>query len=393
MKIRLLLQREPFGEVLEQTLSYYLMQRHGQTYRVHWYEHGSDEAGAQGRRKEGCQVNPNKVRDSVKGCRRFLGAMAISVLALWLILRQVEFADFTKTLAHVNLLPMLGALAALILTMWSKAERWRWLLDSNGRVPRRSLILSLFIGYLGNTVLPARLGEAVRAYSVGQLADVDVPAALSSIIVEKFLDISTLLALLLGLGLFMPLPPWAARTSLLGGLIFLVLVAAMAAILLAGDWLLACISRTQQRVPARLKDGPWWQWSATFVGGFRTLRSRRTASMVLFWSPVVWVLGGVVNLFVLMAFDVQPLVPAALLTLVITNLGMALPSAPGYIGVHHFLSMLALSTFGVPNSVAFGYAVVVHALVFGTFALGGFLAIVVIGLDWRALQVRARTLT
>ena len=52
MKIRLLLQREPFGEILEQTLSRYLTQRHGQTYRVRWYEHGPDEAGSQGRRDE-----------------------------------------------------------------------------------------------------------------------------------------------------------------------------------------------------------------------------------------------------------------------------------------------------------------------------------------------------
>jgi hypothetical protein len=39
MKIGLLLQREPFGKILEQTLSQYLTERYGRTYQVRWYDH------------------------------------------------------------------------------------------------------------------------------------------------------------------------------------------------------------------------------------------------------------------------------------------------------------------------------------------------------------------
>jgi len=325
----------------------------------------------------------------VKNWLRFLATGSISVFALWLALRQVAFVDVAESLVHAHPFPLVCALAALAVTMWSKAERWRWLLDTTGQLPRRPLILSLFIGYLGNVVLPARLGEAMRAYSVGQIADVYVPAALSTIIVEKILDIGTLLAFLWGLGLLIPLPPWAVRASFLGGVIFLPLMVIMVAIALVGDWLLMRLSSMRQRLPARLRGRPWWRWLVRFMHGFRSLRSRRAAGMVLWWSLVVWVSGGAINLFVLMAFGIQPLLPATVLTLVTTNLGMALPSVPGYIGVHHYLSMLAISAFPVPKGLAFGYAVVVHAFVFGSFAVGGFLALALTGLDWQELRVRA----
>ena len=313
----------------------------------------------------------------------------ITIGALCLALRQVSFDDASAALSQANPLPLLGALAMLAITMWAKTERWRWLLNSEGSLRRRPLLLSLLIGYLGNTILPARLGEAVRAYSLSQMTATEVPTALSTILVEKVLDIGTLLAFLLGLVLVVPSVPWAAQASLLGGAIFLGLTIAVVVLTLKGEWLVVRLARIRERAPAKLKAGTWWQWPGAFLQGFRTLRSRHTASMAMFWSLIVWLSGGAINLLVLKAFGIEPLLPAAILTLVVTNFGAIVPSAPSYIGVYHYLSVFALSAFAIPAGVAFGYAVVIHALVFGSFAIGGATALVVAGLDWRTLRLKA----
>ena len=95
------------------------------------------------------------------------------------------------------------------------------------------------------------------------------------------------------------------------------------------------------------------------------------------------------NALILCAFGIEPWLPAAILTLVATNLGMALPSAPGYLGVYHFLSMLALSAFNIESSTAFSYAVVAHLLVFGSFAVSGAVALVLDGTNLFALYRRS----
>jgi len=120
----------------------------------------------------------------------------ISGVALWLALRQVVLSDVVAALVHAQLRFLLLALIFLLTTMWIKAERWCWLLDTTANLTRPPLIQALFIGYLGNVVLPARLGELVRAYAAGKLVKVPVVVVLSSIVIEKVLDIGTLLAFL-----------------------------------------------------------------------------------------------------------------------------------------------------------------------------------------------------
>ena len=81
--------------------------------------------------------------------------------------------------------------------------------------------------------------------------------------------------------------------------------------------------------------------------------------------------------------------PAAVVTLVATNLGMAMPSAPGYVGVFHFLSVLALQPFSVDQSVAFSYSLVAHLVIFGSFVAAGLVALWQGSLSMREVTTRS----
>ena len=79
------------------------------------------------------------------------------------------------------------------------------------------------------------------------------------------------------------------------------------------------------------------------------------------------------------AFGVAPAVAAGLLLMVVTNLGSAIPSSPGSIGVYHALGVLALSTWNVGLDLALSVATVSHALVVSVQLLLGLLAIAAVG--------------
>lgn len=51
---------------------------------------------------------------------------------------------------------------------------------------------------------------------------------------------------------------------------------------------------------------------------------------------------------------------AACTVLGIVNLGILIPSSPGYVGVFHSCVVLSLGIFGVPTGEALAYAIVIH---------------------------------
>jgi len=86
-----------------------------------------------------------------------------------------------------------------------------------------------------------------------------------------------------------------------------------------------------------------------------------------------WSLSALINYVIMLAMDVPAPFAAAIFLLVFSNLGMIVPSAPGYVGVFHALAVLSLGAFGVDPSYAMGYAVVLHATVYSTFIIVGLL--------------------
>ena len=65
------------------------------------------------------------------------------------------------------------------------------------------LVPPLLIGYLGNAVLPARLGEPMRAVIVSRRERVDMAESLGSVLVERVVDVAMLA----------PWPSWPASWS------------------------------------------------------------------------------------------------------------------------------------------------------------------------------------
>jgi uncharacterized membrane protein YbhN (UPF0104 family) len=113
-----------------------------------------------------------------------------------------------------------------------------------------------------------------------------------------------------------------------------------------------------------------------FLDGLSFARNPLTLAWVLVWTVVQWTISGLTVTLALLAVGITgsspyELVMMTLLVLVATNLSMAIPSAPGYVGVFHGVFVATLALFGVREETATAAAVVEHAVVFGLFILGG----------------------
>jgi uncharacterized protein (TIRG00374 family) len=298
-----------------------------------------------------------------KRLRFFLG-VAISLLCLWLAVRQVEWAKALAMLQTARWsVVVVGAL--LLVSAWALfAARWQ-VLFSPVRTTRWLDAFSLvLIGYLGSIVFPLRAGDVARVTLMSQKYRVNLGFTSATLVVERLLDVVTVVVFA---GVLLSFVPVDERIR------YGVQVAAAASV---GAFVVLALLSRSQGVLARLRSilAPYlpqrilalaFNLLQKFAQGLRVVNSLSQMLKVGLLSLLAWGIAGLAMWCYTRAFQLPVPWQAGPLVLVATNLGGAIPSSPGGIGVYESLAMLVLSVWLPDPSVSLGFAAVVHALNLG----------------------------
>lgn len=304
------------------------------------------------------------------GLHPILGT-GLSLFFLVLALRQVTPAEIGSGLLGARPLYLVLALGSVGITVIGRTLRWAILLGPAGHsLPISTLGRVILIGQMLNTLIPARLGDLARAYTVGR-AGPGGGFVLATIVVEKLLDMVVYVVYLALLLLAMPLPA-AVRPSVIAFLLLTVVFVISVVFLHMGrTWFLqrlepllarwlpeAVAARTTHRVRSGL-------------AGLEILAHGRSMGALLAWSLIIWGAGILTNYLVLKALDLSLPPAAPLLVWLVLQIGVTLPSAPGFVGVFEYLCMVALGVFQVAPGPALTYGVLLHIVVFAPTTLLG----------------------
>ena len=303
-------------------------------------------------------------RDSLKRLK-LLAGVAISVALFWYLLASVDLRELGRELARTRwewavLSAVLGPLG-----LWARGCRWGYLFPPGERPP--GILPGMMIGYMANNVLPLRAGEVVRIYVVarrlraasGRSASESFWLVAATLGVERVLDSLALLLILGGLVLVVPVPAifqWAAVTLLVLDVIGIALVVAVARHPEAARGRMV---RWTRRWPAVARVA-----GRTFdiaLRGIEGVRTRAHVAPMLAWTVIVWLCPAAAAWSMLRAVHLDLPFVAGWTVLAFVGLGIAVPSAPGYVGVWHAAAVLAVTIFGVPQSSAVAYALLYHA--------------------------------
>jgi len=307
---------------------------------------------------------------------RVLFGIVISIVATVLLVYVVNPWEVLAALRGANPLACLALLATVVLAMLTKAIRWRLFFPQPEKLRLKGLHEALYIGYMANTVLPLRAGEVVRAFVAAETEQASKSTTLATVLIEKVLDLGTMALLLFLLGLIFPdLPDSARYAAYLSGVGLVIAVGGVVFALAARGLATRLAEWFEAKVPPLKSIGVSGLLNA-FLDGLDFARNPLTMSWVILWTLVQWSISAATVTLALVAvgiFGSSPyeLLQMTLLVLVATNLSMAIPSAPGYVGVFHGVFVATLALFGVREDTATAAAVVEHALVFGTFIVGG----------------------
>ncbi len=319
--------------------------------------------------------------------------VAIGVLssAIFLVLavRRLEFSAVARAFQHANLVPWLPlAVLSYITGHWVRGVRCRMLVSREAKLSLSTATNVVVFGYAVNNVLPARLGEFARAGMLAQHSGLPFVQSLTVTLLERVLDgLCLLLLLVIAVGM-VPDVGWIHSMLKLGGLVFGIAALGVLLAVAAPSTLLNVTSRVAHRFGPRV-HGLGVTLVSQLVAGVSFIRTLSSALSIIGLSIVVWLFEAGMFLCLLPAFDIGLDPWLALLAMCVTNLGILVPSTPGFIGVFQFVCMRAVMLVGVSQPVAFSYAALVHLSFYVPITLWGFAIAFTYGVSFGEMANRA----
>ena len=314
--------------------------------------------------------------------------VTISLAFLAVALQGIHLGDLWATLRGADYLWLLPGMAITTSLLFLKGWRWQLLFYPEHRLPFALVMTALCAGYLASNVLPARAGELIRLLLLVSEQPVSAARTLSTIIVERLLDVLTLIVVLVLLLPFVKLPAEMTYAAWGIGLVALLGAGLMALFSFWKERVLRLAHRLLGRI--RFLDRPQlYDALGHLIDGFATLRGRLGLTLLAI-SLLGWI--GVIGTAWCAAqvFPLHAPVTAMAFAVVVTTLGMLLPSTPGYIGVFHGLVWVALAPFGVLKDQAFSFALVWHGANYLTLSLSGVIALWIHGTSLNQVLQRWR---
>ncbi|HLZ07848.1 MAG TPA: lysylphosphatidylglycerol synthase transmembrane domain-containing protein, partial [Chloroflexota bacterium] len=154
---------------------------------------------------------------------RIVAGIVISILFLfWAKSLVGNLGNALASLGTANYIYVVPALVAYFAGVWLRAARWHFLLRPVKSIKTKTLFPIVVIGYMANDVLPARLGEVVRAYILGEQERVPKTTALATILVERMFDGISMLIFVAVVGLVVPLNDRLSTVVRVATIIFIV---------------------------------------------------------------------------------------------------------------------------------------------------------------------------
>jgi uncharacterized membrane protein YbhN (UPF0104 family) len=351
-----------------------------------------------------------------------LGSVAVSALALWLFFanEQLTWSAMARAVGRTDIWWLCLSVAIFIGSFWLRALRWRYLMAPIKLIASGPLFSALMVGFMANNLLPAHLGELVRAYVLGRRESVSKSSVLATVVVERIFDGLVILTLFL-VSVFVFMDPSSLVIDLgPSGAGFWELVAEpagrwltpgasldlrIAALLVLAFYVAAMVAVIALRIKERLVLGPaeWFcrflpaalgeriiKLLRSFVEGLRFRRGRDLLWIVVYsfavWLTLgfhVWVLcwslgieiGYVGAVFVEMAIAIMVMIPAA----------------PGYLGTHQLAGATALGLLAVAAGPAGAFAWLAWLIGYVPVVVIGMLCLWREGLSLKVLGSEART--
>ena len=282
----------------------------------------------------------------------------LSIALLIMVLSRLDWQTFFKTFQTIYLPPLLLAAMIIMINIALRSLRWNLV----ARIPLthvKHFWQAANIGYLGNMIYPARAGEVLKIIAIHHFVPLKLGKAVTSAVLDRVFDMITV-------GIFTLLILWIhgqrvdpnLGRSVIGIFILATLVLAL---------LIIYANTLHQQIQSWSFPTKWqWlqEWLLHALESIQALRQTSHLFLILLITGLVFTFDYFFAWQVMLALGWSLPFEAAVTVGVFLLLSVSLPSAPGFIGIYQVACVLALKLYGINESIAVAYSIVMQLLTF-----------------------------
>jgi uncharacterized membrane protein YbhN (UPF0104 family) len=245
-----------------------------------------------------------------------------------------------------ELAALLGAIALYGLATVVRAERWQRLLVDEGAVPARADTYALTcVGYMGNNVLPARAGDAIRTVLMAPRAGTSMRTVIGTLVAERVLDVAVLVVLFVVVG-------YGLLGEVGGDKVEIILLVALGLVIAAVSGYFAV--RGNERLVAFI---------APMASATLGLRRAHHGLLLLGLTLLIWgIEAGVwMSAAATIGFGMDPI--EGLYIVALASVFSMIPSGPAYAGTQDAAAILGIKAVGGTGSQAVAYIVMLRFII------------------------------
>ncbi len=303
--------------------------------------------------------------------KRWLPGLVISVVIIYVLVRLINIDTLLFALKKTNYVYVIIAFVFMLLATIARAAAWRELL---GR--KISLVNSFYIvneGYLLNQIIP-RSGEIGRALLVNSVVEMNFFQALSTIIIERAIDLGIVAVMFLAtIGDALTLD-WIVPIAI-------VILCVVLAGFLFLFWAIKkreAVERWMERVDS--KSAFFRKYISpnlkAIITGAEVIQDPKRILLAILWIIICWMSWISVSVVLSLSFVGRQPVWWAVFIQSVLALGIALPSAPAGLGVYEGTLVAALTVLSVGKETALGFAIIMHVVQLVSIAVLGIYSLV-----------------
>jgi len=300
--------------------------------------------------------------------------LLVSALLIYLSVKDTDFQRVIYGMTKMGYGYILPFLLIMLLMQALRAWRWGLILNPLEKIAYLPLFAITSAGFLAITALPARLGELARPYLVARKSAIRMSAAVGTIFVERILDGAAILTIASATAFFTILPAWLLKANVIFFIINLILFSVVFFALFRRPLLLKFLNFSLRILPEKWPK----KWTDAlnrllhnFLDGFQVIGDGKRLFQILLLSLLIWLIDALAIYILFLAFNFQIPPVAAFVLMIILIIGIAIPTAPGFIGNWHFSCVLGLGLFGINKTDALTFAIIYHFLAVGLVVILG----------------------
>ena len=323
-------------------------------------------------------MNPKRILLSI--------GYGVALLSLIWVLHDFHIMQALREMASVDWKWVLLGMAFDVLSYGIQGLRWKLLLTPFGKVRLSGAIRSVYAGLFANLVLPLRPGEFLRSYLLANSEEITMGRVLGSVGVERLVDLVIATAALGVASLFVDLPRPFQRAASIIGIIMLVILAGVVILILYLETKLGSNPNLGQDRPG---------FTGRFMSALAALHAMSTAPSfytALLASILMPFCQAMALWSIMRSYSLPLSLSAAIVVLLVINLGVSLPNAPANVGSYQIFCVLGLGIFQVEKTTATGFSIFAFIALTLPFVFLGFAALLRSGLTLRGIGEQVSTI-